>query len=119
MRGWRRRRGMAAETLVLRTAERDGWQCLARNYTTRRGEIDLILVNCEQLLVVEVRYRGRSDFGQAVETVAAAKQARIIAATRAFIATHPMYAEFIIRFDVVGVGPEGRLHWVQDAFQVE
>lgn len=119
MRGWRRRRGQDAETLVLRAAKQSGWQCLARNYASRRGEIDLVLAQGEALVVVEVRYRARSDYGRATETVTAAKQSRIIAATRAFIAAHPAYAEAAIRFDVVGVGADGRLDWVQDAFQVE
>lgn len=119
MRGWRRRRGQAAETLVLRAAERRGWRCVERNYASRRGEIDLILANPETLVIVEVRYRARSDYGQASETVTAAKQARIIAATRAYIAAHPACAESCIRFDVVGVDADGRIDWVEDAFQVQ
>lgn len=117
MRDWRRRRGHAAETAVLRAARRRGWQCLARNYASRRGELDLVLENEEGLVIVEVRYRGRSDYGDAAETVTAAKQARIVAAARAFLAAHPARAETPLRFDVVGVDPAGRLNWVENAFQ--
>lgn len=119
MRGGRQRRGQAAETLVLRAARRRGWRCLARNYASRRGEIDLILADRDSLVIVEVRYRARPDHGEAAHTVTANKQKRIIAATRAYLAAHPKHAESLIRFDVVGVDPDGRLNWVEDAFQAQ
>lgn len=119
MRGWRRHRGHAAETAVLRAAQKRGWQCLARNYASRRGELDLVLQNEDGLVIVEVRYRGRADYGQPTETVTAGKQARIVAAARAYLAAHPAHAESPVRFDVVGVHASGRLDWVENAFQAD
>lgn len=119
MRGWRRRQGREAETTVLREARRRGWHCLARNYASRRGEIDLVLTDQTNLVIVEVRYRARSDYGHAAETVTSAKQARIIAAACAYLAAHPAHADRPIRFDVVGVDQAGEIDWVEDAFQAD
>lgn len=83
------------------------------------GEIDLILANAKELIIVEVRYRGTDDYGRATETVTPRKQSRIIAATRWYLAKNPSYANYPIRFDVVGVNPDGELDWIEDAFQVE
>lgn len=119
MRGWRRTRGNEAETHVLRAARRWGWQCVARNFASRRGEIDLVLRDHDALVIVEVRYRTHANYGRAAESVTPDKQARIIAATQAYLCAHPQYAESTIRFDVVGVDPDGQLDWVSNAFQAE
>lgn len=119
MGNWRRNRGNNAEAVVLRAAEQQGWRCLERNFNSRMGEIDLVLASAQELVIVEVRYRGTDAYGSATATVTPRKQARIIAATRWYLAKHPIYADYPIRFDVVGVTPDGALDWIEDAFQVE
>lgn len=93
--------------------------CLARNFHSRRGELDLVLREGEELVIAEVRYRGREDFGKAIASVNFAKRRRIIAATRYFLVTHPEHAERPVRFDVIGVGPGDRLEWIEAAFDVD
>lgn len=115
----RQRRGRAAEDTVLRAGRRRGLRCLARNFHCRQGELDLVLAGGDGLVVVEVRYRARADFGRAAETVTAAKQGRIIQATRAFLAAYPRHAERPLRFDVVGIEPDGTLDWIENAFQAD
>lgn len=119
MPSWRQRRGRGAETRVLTVARRRGLDCVARNFSCRRGELDLVLDDGSELIVVEVRYRRRADFGDAVASVNSAKRARIIAATRLFLARHPDYAERAVRFDVVGLGPDDRLEWIEAAFDAD
>lgn len=110
------RTGHDAESRVDRAARRRGWQCLARNFNTRGGELDLVYLYGEELIVVEVRYRRRHDYGGAVASVTRRKQRRIIHATRYFLTRYPQYAEFAVRFDVVGVDPNNNLHWIEAAF---
>lgn len=111
--------GHAAERRVDRAARRRGWQCIAANYNVRGGELDRVYRTPEAIVVVEVRYRTRSDYGSAVASVTAAKQRRIVLATRYFLVEHPSLAEWPIRFDVVGVDADNTLDWIENAFYAE
>jgi putative endonuclease len=64
--------GDAGERLVATRLEALGWTILARNLRVGRDEIDLLAVDpagAGSLVVVEVRRRGRRDFGLAEETL--------------------------------------------------
>ena len=49
--------GAWGEWIALRYFRRKGWQLVARNWTTRTGEIDLIFYDNEELVFVEVKTR--------------------------------------------------------------
>lgn len=112
-------RGREAEQRVDRAARRRGWRRVARNYNVRGGELDLVYRSQEMLIVVEVRYRSRADYGGAAASVTAAKQRRIVLATRHLLAENPRYSECVIRFDVVGVDHANALDWIENAFYAE
>lgn len=116
---WRRRRGDEAEERVLDAARERGLDCLARNFTCRRGELDLVLREGDELVIAEVRYRARSDYGNPAASVNYRKRRRIIAATKYFLATHPEHAERPVRFDVIGAAPGGDLDWIEAAFDAD
>jgi len=65
---------------------RHGLRIVARNFRTRFGEIDLIAKDQQTLVFVEVRLRSSARFGGAVESITAAKRARLIDAAREYIA---------------------------------
>ena len=92
---------------------------MAANYSVRGGELDLVYRANDELVVVEVRYRSRSDYGRPAATVTRTKQQRIILATRHFLAEHPKHAERPVRFDVVGVDDSDTLDWIEHAFYAE
>ncbi len=50
-------RGREAEDRACDYLQTQGLQLLARNYRSKRGEIDLILQDKDSLVFVEVRYR--------------------------------------------------------------
>jgi putative endonuclease len=80
--------GDAAESLVARRLERDGWRILGRNVRVGRLELDLVAVDpgpppC--LVVVEVRWRARRDFGLVEETVDHRKRTRLRTAAWALL----------------------------------
>jgi len=112
-------KGRAAEQRVAKAAKRRGWTQVAANFTVRGGELDLVYRADEWLVVVEVRYRSRSDYGGAAGSVTQTKQRRIILATRHLLAQNPCYAELPIRFDVVGVDDSNQLDWIENAFLAE
>ena len=64
--------GDAAEELVVTRLAAGGWTILARNVRVGRAELDIIAVDPgppRELVVLEVRYRARRDFGLAEETI--------------------------------------------------
>ena len=72
--------GDAAERLVGRRLEAAGWTVLARNVRVGRDELDLVAVDPgppRTLVIVEVRRRGRRDFGFAEETLDHRKRAAL------------------------------------------
>ena len=96
-----------------------GLVIVARNFRTRRGEIDLIARDGTTLVFVEVRMRRSAAFGGAAASITAAKRSRLIAAAGAYLARLPR--EPACRFDAVlidGAAPP-RIEWQRDAFAVD
>src|SRR5207237_10746784 len=81
----RTRAGASAEALAGRFLESQGLTIVARNFRVRRGEIDLIARDGATLVFVEVRLRRDSRFGGAVESITAAKRARLVAAAQVYL----------------------------------
>jgi putative endonuclease len=96
-----RRTGDAFELRALAQLERAGLALLKRNYTTRLGELDLVMRDGETVVFVEVRYRRSTRFGGAAVSVTAAKRTKLVHAASLFLAAHPQYANLECRFDVV------------------
>ena len=99
-------RGAAGEEAAASFLQRQGWTVLARNYRTRRGEIDLVVQRGDEVAFVEVKsWRSvpREDLGR---SIGPRKQARIARAAREFLARRRDLAEAHVRFDVVFLGGE-------------
>ena len=109
--------GAEAEDLACAWLQARGLRLRERNYRCRRGEIDLIMQDGEQLVFVEVRYRRSSRYGSAAETVTAAKQTRLISAASQYLQHQSGVSA--CRFDVLALSDlEGeRVDWIRDAFQ--
>ncbi len=117
----RRQSGCGAEQLAAQYLKTRGLELLARNLRCKGGELDLVCRDGEVLVMVEVRQRGRRDFGGALASVTLRKQRRIIRATRFMLDTVPGWRSLRLRFDVIGVQgqPDGahEVVWVKDAFR--
>jgi len=113
------RQGRLAEDLACRFLQGRGLALVARNYSCRRGEIDLVMRDGACTVFVEVRYRGSARFGSAAETVDRRKQSRLIATAQHYLQRHRAAASAPCRFDVVAVSPGApgpELQWIRDAF---
>jgi putative endonuclease len=100
--------------------ERAGLKLLARNYTTRHGELDLVMREGDTIVFVEVRYRKSASHGGAAASVTASKQAKLILAAQHWLAAHPQHARRACRFDVMSYdGPADavRQEWLRGAFE--
>jgi len=81
--------GDAAEALAGQRLEALGWTVLARNLRLGRDELDLLAVDPgppAALVVVEVRRRGRRDFGLPEETLDHRKRAALRRAVGSLLA---------------------------------
>lgn len=103
-----RARGQAAEALAEAHLVGLGYQVLARNHATRRGEVDLICLDGEVTCFVEVRSRASEAQGSPLETITPVKARRVVAAATDW-AWRNGKLDAALRFDVVGVvlAPEG------------
>ncbi len=116
-----RRVGLKAEQLAFRFLRGKGLRPVRRNFRCRRGEIDLIMLDDTQLVFVEVRYRTETSFVDAMLTVDARKQRKLVSAAAMFLAMNQSFGNHVCRFDVVGVDRDSRgrvsIDWMRDAFR--
>jgi putative endonuclease len=113
-------RGAAAEHLAADYLAAQGIKILARNLRCKAGEIDLVGLDQDVLVIVEVRLRSRLDFGGAAGSVTAAKQRRILRAARYYLQRETNWRGLAMRFDVLAFqGNLGAHHmtWIKDAFR--
>lgn len=111
--------GRQAEDAALAFLQSQGHELIARNVYCRRGEIDLITLHGQWLILTEVRWRRRAGYGGAAASVTHQKQQRIIAAARYFLCLQPHWQKCLIRFDVMlfeGSPPAWQRYWLQAAF---
>jgi putative endonuclease len=108
--------GDAAETLVADRLTTSGWRIVGRNVRVGRGELDIVAIDPgppPSLVIVEVRWRRRRDFGLPDESLDFRKRAHLRAAIGRLLAEglpgggalphHPM------RVDLVVVEPGERI----------
>jgi len=70
-------KGQAAENAALIYLEQQGLRLVERNFSTRLGEIDLIMWQQQTLVFIEVRQRSNPHFGGAVASISLAKQDKL------------------------------------------
>lgn len=104
------RAGDAAESLVAERLVAAGWTILARNVHVGRRELDLVAVDPgppANLVVIEVRWRSRRDFGLAEETVDHRKRSRLRQAGYRLLEDGRV-PRLPLRFDLVVIEPGDR-----------
>ena len=111
--------GERAEQTALRYLLSHGLKSITRNFRSRGGEIDLIMLHDDCLVFVEVRYRGSMRFAPPAVTVDRKKQRKILQTAALFLAREQRYTRHTIRFDVVSITGSGHdtIEWIQDAFR--
>jgi Holliday junction resolvase-like predicted endonuclease len=109
--------GDEAERLVALRLEARGWRVVARNLRLGRDEVDLLAIDPgppRVLVLVEVRRRGRRDFGLAEETLDHRKRAALRRAVGALAGADALpdgtpLPRLPLRVDLVALdrGPDG------------
>ncbi|NUU17538.1 YraN family protein [Cellulomonas humilata] len=79
-----------------------GWDVLDRNWRTRDGELDLVALDGDELVVVEVKTRRSIAFGHPAEAVTPRKLARVRRLAAQWLAAHDVHPRSV-RVDVIAV----------------
>jgi putative endonuclease len=96
-----------------------GLKLLQRNFSSRFGEIDLIMEENETVVFVEVKYRKSNQHGSGADAVTFHKQGRISRTAAWYLAKNPHRAEQFCRFDVISIDPQKKdqgINWIKGAF---
>lgn len=101
-----------------------GLQIIHANFNCKVGELDIIAMDKNVLVVVEVRSRVDMGYGNAAASIDRRKRAKIIRATQYFLLKHRELRRFPVRFDVVTldktvVNAEPQIKWMRRAFTAD
>ena len=100
---WMRRWfGARSERHAAKYLRRKGYRILAANISDAAGEIDLLALHDDTLVVIEVRSTSQPDPQVAAVTVDAAKQRRVAAAAIRFLSRRRLLG-INLRFDVLAI----------------
>lgn len=95
--------GVQGEDIAVQHLIGQGWEIVERNWRCRIGEIDIIALNPEGVLVfVEVKCRAGTGYGDPLEAITYAKLTRLRQLVGVWLAEHEAAAA-TIRLDAIGV----------------
>lgn len=104
-------KGKAAEQLALHYLEQQGLRLVETNYSTRMGEIDLIMWQQHTLVFVEVRQRNNLNFGGAAASVGLVKQKKLWKTAQIYLQRYT--SPPACRFDLLAING-GKVEWIRD-----
>lgn len=81
---------------------RQGMTVVDRNWRHERGEIDIIALDGDELVICEVKTRASTTAGQPEEAVSPAKQRRLVRLAEAYVAAAGSH-DVQVRFDVISI----------------
>jgi putative endonuclease len=118
---WRRWFGFRSERFAARFLRTLGYRILGRNVADLRGEIDLLALDGQTLVVVEVRSTESDDFQKVAASVDREKQRRLTNAILRFLKRRKLL-DTAVRFDVLAIcwpadGREPAIRHYRHAFQ--
>jgi len=99
-----------AENLVAEWCRRNGYTILARNWTVRGGELDIVAYRDGTVVVCEVKARATAAFGDPLEAMTELKIARVRRAGHEYV-RRETNGRVRVRFDMASVlGTELTVH---------
>ena len=109
--------GQRGENVAAAWLEARGFRLLARNWRSGHKELDLVVESERAVHIVEVKTLTPPLLSLPAEKVDAAKQARLAAAARRFLAENRLDRE--VQFDIIAVvldGDEPQVEYIPEAF---
>ena len=111
--------GADAEQLGQKFLQSKGLVFVAKNFRTRRGEIDLIMLDNKVLVFVEVRFRSSANYGSAEESITAQKCQRLTAAAQAYMQREGLTDKVSARFDAIAISPDNKNQATTDPYCIK
>lgn len=95
-----------------------GYKILARNYRNRYGEIDIIALDSDNIIVYcEVKYRSSMQYGDPLSAVDYRKQEHILKTAAQHYCEYGEHFGRQCRFDVIGICGDGKITHIKSAFE--
>ncbi len=107
-------RGNLNEEIACQYLVSRGLKLVTKNFHSRFGEIDLIMMEGNTLVFVEVRFRRSTHYGGAAVSVTPEKQRRI-SLTASHYLQKTNQTDRWCRFDVVAISKDNT-NWIKSAF---
>ncbi len=108
-------KGKYGEDLAVSYLRNKGFEIIERNFRHRRGEIDVIgILDNELLVFFEVKFRKGDGFGEPEEFVSRAQERKIIDAAEEYIYGINWHKD--IRFDIISIKHGEGIEHIEDAF---
>lgn len=113
--------GRAGEERAAQYFASEGYEVVARNWRSREGEVDLVAVDADHVVVVEVKTRRGEGYGHPFEAIDARKRVRLWRLATAWVAVHRDIVQGRrLRIDAVAVtGPDPRTARLEHIRDVE
>lgn len=113
--------GRRAENWACDLLQQQGARILSRNFRKRCGELDIVALHQDIIVIVEVRLRRSRLFDGAAASINRQKQLKIRRTAQLWLLAHPEHSHRAVRFDVVAIEPSTggrwRRQWLQQAFE--
>ncbi len=93
--------GKKGEALAKEYLISSGFEILATNWQSNHQEIDIIAAKNDLVIIVEVKSRSSSYFGNPESSVTKQKQKMLIKAANHYLALHRLNHE--VRFDIIAI----------------
>ncbi len=115
------RLGQSGERLAADFLEKQGYSIVDRNVRRREGEIDIVAVDGDTLVLAEVKVRRPTGTGKATESLSEAKKRRMSELAIAYGADHPELP-VNLRIDLIAIdlkvdGSVGSVQHVKSAVE--
>jgi len=117
------KQGEDAEAACYGYLKAQGLKLIAKNFSSRHGEIDIIMLDKKMLVFVEVRFRKNDNFGGGLESITAAKQLKLRKTAELYLQNNQQHKN--ARFDVVSMSKNNQtsenkqeyiFEWITNAF---
>lgn len=106
---WRRWFGQRSERAAAQFLRKLGYRLIAANVADSAGELDLLALDGETLVVVEVRSTASDDLKGRAASVNHLKQRKITDATLRYLTRRKLLGRVAVRFDVLAMSwPDGK-----------
>jgi putative endonuclease len=113
--------GQDAEEYARQYLIKQGLRFLIRNFRTKAGEIDLVMMDKNSIVFVEVRLRNHSHYTAAIESIDYYKQQRLLRTAEYYLIAKFKNNPPPCRFDVIALKSKPNptdydVSWIKNAF---